>query len=120
MNAACPPASRMILAVVSPVTDVWSSAYTRAPASANPTAAPLPMPFPAPVIATTWPAKSKRVLPIRSRAPELLRREPRARDERLELRPHDRRMDLHVAGERREAAVGAGDHALAADHRCEA
>ena len=37
-------------------------------------------------------------------------------DQRLQLRPGDGGMDLGRAGERREAAVGAGDDVLAADH----
>ena len=52
----------------------------------------------------------------RRAAPELLARQPGALHQRLELRPGDGRMDRHHAGEGAEAAVGAGDHALAADH----
>ena len=52
--------------------------------------------------------------------PKLLARDPRTFDQRLELRPDDRRMHLVRSGERGKAAVGAGDHALAADHVGEA
>src|SRR5437867_3552596 len=48
--------------------------------------------------------------------PELLRRQPRALGHRLELGPGDLGLDLiDRPGERRHAAVGAGDHALAPD-----
>src|SRR6476619_1810970 len=49
-------------------------------------------------------------------SPQPPRGDSRALRERLELRPHDARMDLGlVRRTRRKAAVGAADHALATD-----
>src|SRR5262245_43595043 len=45
--------------------------------------------------------------------PQLLARDPRAVDERLELRPDDARVHFLRAGKRGEAAIGACDHVLA-------
>ena len=47
--------------------------------------------------------------------PQFLAGEPRAFGQRLELRPHDLRMDAAVERALRKAAIGAGDHVLAAD-----
>src|SRR5712692_5534334 len=52
----------------------------------------------------------------RGSAPELLCRQARALRQRLELRPHDTRVDVRVAPcLRRETAVGASDHVLPPD-----
>ena len=47
--------------------------------------------------------------------PQALGGELCARDQRSELRPYDARMDFLRARERGKAAIGAGDHVLAAD-----
>src|SRR5580698_8974637 len=49
-------------------------------------------------------------------APQFLRGDPRAVAERLEFRPDDGGMDFLRAGKGGEAAVGAGDDVVAADH----
>src|SRR6187397_2997700 len=53
-------------------------------------------------------------------APQLLAGDASAVGKRLELGPDDRRMHLVRSRERGEAAVGAGNDALAADHLREA
>src|SRR5713101_4474784 len=65
-------------------------------------------------------ADIERTLSIRTSAtactasiPQLLAREPRALDQRLELRPHDGRMHAAIERALRKAAVGADHHVLA-------
>ena len=48
--------------------------------------------------------------------PQLLRRQLRTVQQRLELGPHDAGANAPVERALREAAVGAGDHVLAPDH----